>query len=80
MRGHQFFKVAPLIVASPQYLARCGRPTQPSELVEFTPRGKFVAQVSVDSSAGAAFGMALSTNDGAIRLMARILLYLRSNR
>jgi len=26
--------VAPLIVASPQYLARCGRPTQPSELVE----------------------------------------------
>ena len=34
-------------------------PNQPSELVEFTPTGEFVAQFSVDPSQGAAFGMAL---------------------
>jgi uncharacterized protein (TIGR03118 family) len=34
-------------------------PTQQSELVEFTPTGQFVAQLPVDPSAGAAFGIAL---------------------
>ncbi|HXZ13556.1 MAG TPA: hypothetical protein VEG64_14305 [Candidatus Sulfotelmatobacter sp.] len=34
-------------------------PTQPSEIVEFTREGKFVAQVSVDPAEGGAFGLAL---------------------
>lgn len=36
-----------------------GDPTQPSELVEFTPEGQFVGQFSVDPNQGAAFGLAL---------------------
>jgi hypothetical protein len=37
----------------------------PSEIVEFTRQGRFVAQFSIDSSPGSAFGMALvQTNDG----------------
>ena len=36
-----------------------GDPTQPSELVEFTPEGQFVGQFSVDPAQGAAFGLAL---------------------
>lgn len=35
-------------------------PAQTSELVEFTPRGKFVTQFSLDPAAGAAFGLALA--------------------
>jgi DNA-binding beta-propeller fold protein YncE len=36
-------------------------PAQPSELVEFTPTGKFVTQTPVDSSGeGGAFGIAIS--------------------
>ena len=31
---------------------------QPSELVEFTPQGHFVAEFSVDANAGGAFGIA----------------------
>lgn len=34
-------------------------PTQPSELVEFTPEGQFIGQFSVDPNQGAAFGLAL---------------------
>jgi hypothetical protein len=34
-------------------------PTQVSELVEFTPKGKFVAEVPVDPSPGGAFGLAI---------------------
>jgi hypothetical protein len=34
-------------------------PRHPSELVEFTPEGRFVAQLSVDYSAGSAFGLAV---------------------
>ena len=34
-------------------------PTQTSELVEFTPEGKFVGQFSIDPTAGAAFGLAV---------------------
>ncbi len=36
-------------------------PTQPSELIEFTPKGRFVGQLSLDSAQGAAFGLALDT-------------------
>ena len=35
-------------------------PNQPSELVEFTPQGRFVAQLSVDAAVGGAFGLAFS--------------------
>lgn len=45
-------------------------PSQPSEIVEFTPAGKFVAQFSVDPSAGAAFGIALTTSAAGIRFAA----------
>ncbi len=37
---------------------------QPSELVEFTAAGKFVDQVSVDPSPGAAFGLAVGSSNG----------------
>ena len=36
-------------------------PNQPSELVEFTIQGKFVAQFSVDPNNGGAFGLAIQT-------------------
>lgn len=40
-------------------------PTQPSELVEFTPKGQFVAETPVDSSGeGGAFGIAISAPQG----------------
>ena len=40
-------------------------PTQPSELVEFTPKGQFVAEVPVDDSGeGGAFGIAISAPQG----------------
>jgi uncharacterized protein (TIGR03118 family) len=45
-------------------------PTQPSELVEFTPQGKFVGQFSIDASQGAAFGIAVSNVDGLLRFAA----------
>jgi hypothetical protein len=39
--------------------------THPSEIVEFTPWGKFVAQISIDPAIGGAFGIALhSFGDG----------------
>jgi hypothetical protein len=37
-------------------------PNQPSELVEFTPKGKFVGQFSLNSSQGGAFGVASSAS------------------
>jgi hypothetical protein len=45
-------------------------PTQPSELVEFTTTGQFVAQFSVDSSQGAAFGIALDVSGNKLRFAA----------
>jgi hypothetical protein len=39
-------------------------PSQPSELVEFTPQGRFVAQLSVDPAQGGAFGLAFSQPHG----------------
>jgi hypothetical protein len=44
--------------------------TQPSELVEFTPQGKFVAQFSLDPVSGAAFGLALTTRGDRVQLVA----------
>jgi hypothetical protein len=40
-------------------------PNQPSELVEFTADGKFVAQYSVDKNNGGAFGVAITALGGA---------------
>jgi hypothetical protein len=47
-------------------------PNQPSEIVEFTPKGKFVAQVPVDSSGqqGGAFGIALASTTSQITFAA----------
>lgn len=41
-------------------------PAQPSEIVEYTATGKFVAQFSIDPAPGSAFGLALSplSDDG----------------
>ena len=39
------------------------RKNRPSEVVEFSPTGKFVAQFSVDPALGSAFGIALRTVD-----------------
>jgi hypothetical protein len=45
-------------------------PRHPSELVEFTPDGRFVAQLSIDSSAGSAFGLAVESSENQIHLAA----------
>jgi hypothetical protein len=45
-------------------------PNHPSEIVEFTPAGKFVAQFSVDSAQGAAFGIALRRFEDGLRFAA----------
>jgi DNA-binding beta-propeller fold protein YncE len=34
-------------------------PTQPSEIVEFSPRGQFIAEFPIDPTPGSAFGLAL---------------------
>jgi hypothetical protein len=47
-----------------------GDPTQTSELVEFTPGGKFVDEFSIDPTAGGAFGLAVSDAGGLLRLAA----------
>lgn len=47
-----------------------GDPTHPSELVEFTPAGRFVAQFSVDPAQGAAFGMALESTEDQLKFAA----------
>lgn len=47
-----------------------GDATQPSELVEFTPQGKFVAQFSLDPASGAAFGLALRAQGDRVELVA----------
>jgi hypothetical protein len=46
-------------------------PKQPSEVVEFTPGGKFIAQLSLDPAPGGAFGLALTTEgDDVLRFAA----------
>jgi hypothetical protein len=46
-------------------------PNHPNELVEFTPRGKFVGEFQLDSGApGGAFGLAVTLDDGVLRFAA----------
>src|SRR5262249_874380 len=46
-------------------------PKHPNELVEFTRRGKFVGEFQLDSGqAGAAFGLAVTLDDGVLRFAA----------
>jgi hypothetical protein len=45
-------------------------PTQPSELVEFTPTGQFVGEFSIDPTQGGAFGLAVTNFNGILRLAA----------
>jgi DNA-binding beta-propeller fold protein YncE len=45
-------------------------PAHPSEIVEFTASGRFVAEFSIDPSPGSAFGMALEQRDDRVRFAA----------
>jgi hypothetical protein len=45
-------------------------PNFASEIVEFTPEGKFIAQFSVDAAPGSAFGMALEASEDQLRFAA----------
>jgi hypothetical protein len=45
-------------------------PNQPNELVEFTRKGKFVAQNSINQTPGAAFGLAVTSSSKGARLAA----------
>jgi hypothetical protein len=45
-------------------------PNQNSEIVEFTPKGQFVTQFQLDPNVGAAFGIALSSDNNEIRFAA----------
>jgi len=45
-------------------------PTHPSEIVEFTSKGKFVAQFSIDPAPGSAFGLALESSGDGFRFAA----------
>jgi hypothetical protein len=47
-----------------------GVATQPSEIIEFTPSGAFVGQLSVNSAQGAAFGLAISMTGHRLTLAA----------
>jgi hypothetical protein len=43
-------------------------PSQPSELVEFTPTGQFVDEFSIDQSQGGAFGLAATDVGGLLQI------------
>ncbi len=45
-------------------------PNHPSEIEEFTPEGKFVAEFSIDSAAGSAFGLAITEAEREVRFAA----------
>jgi hypothetical protein len=47
-----------------------GDPAKPSEIVEFTPSGMYVGQLSVNSAQGAAFGLAVTTTKHRLTLAA----------
>jgi uncharacterized protein (TIGR03118 family) len=47
-----------------------GDPNHPSELIEFTPQGRFVAAFSIDPGQGGAFGIALASVNGELRFAA----------
>jgi len=42
----------------------------PSEIVEFTSKGEFVAQFSIHSAPGSAFGLALESSEDGFRFAA----------
>jgi len=44
--------------------------TQPSEIVEFTPAGMFIKELSLDPGQGGAFGLAIDASSGRARLAA----------
>ena len=45
-------------------------PAQASELVEFTPSGRFIGEFSIDPAQGGAFGLAVTNFNGILRLAA----------
>jgi hypothetical protein len=45
-------------------------PNHSSEIVEFTPKGHFVAEFSIDSAPGSAFGLAIESSEDQIRFAA----------
>jgi hypothetical protein len=45
-------------------------PNQPSEIVEYTAAGRFVAQFSIDPASGSAFGLALGSSADSLRFAA----------
>jgi hypothetical protein len=45
-------------------------PNQPSEIVEYTASGHFVAQLSINASSGSAFGLALASGEDGFRFAA----------
>lgn len=46
-------------------------PNQPSEIVEFTVKGRFIGELSVDAMPGGAFGLSLvQLNDDQVRFAA----------
>jgi hypothetical protein len=46
-------------------------PNQPSEIVEFTVKGQFIGELSVDATPGGAFGLSLvRLNDDKVRFAA----------
>ncbi len=45
-------------------------PAQPSEIVEITPKGKFVAQFSIDTNEDAPFGIAITNTGNKVRFAA----------
>jgi len=47
-------------------------PNQPSEIVEFTAKGEFLGQMSVDPNNGGAFGLAVNNLGGGALRMATI--------
>jgi hypothetical protein len=45
-------------------------PNQPGEIVEYSPAGLFLAEFSVDSAPGSAFGLAIEQRGGQVRFAA----------
>jgi uncharacterized protein (TIGR03118 family) len=73
LRGPLGLVLAPngdLITANGDAVNADPNDVQNSELVEFTPGGKFVGEFSIDPAAGGAFGLAVADTGGILRLAA----------
>jgi uncharacterized protein (TIGR03118 family) len=73
LRGPLGMVLAPngdLIVANGDAVNADPNNKENSELIEFTPQGKLVGEFQVDTGAGSAFGVAVSTDNGQIRFAA----------